>query len=342
MGLEHRGRPSVADTGGSDGRDELAAQFSSFARTVQQRQDPHETLVEIVRAAVQLVPGCDEGSISVVLGRRRVFSDAASGELPRVVDALQEGLGEGPCLDSAYQHTTVRVPDMAREQRWPRFSTAAAEAGALGMMSFQLYVDGDDLGALNLFSRRAGAFTDESEHVGLMFAAHAGVAYAAARQRASLRREVETRHVIGQAQGILMERHRVTSEQAFAMLVRVSQHRNEKLRGVAQRLADSGHIDDVALPRARTSGPLPPRPPARMLGAMDMATWWAQLQPGSRDWLAAHAGEVLVPAVAEDVARVGGTSPTSDGSPVEDGPDGLCLTDAAVDWVVAVADGESP
>jgi len=233
------------DTGTSDGQDELAGQFSEFARTVQQQQDPHETLVEIVRAAVELVPGCDEGSISVVLGRRRVTSEAASGELPRVVDALQESLGEGPCLDSTYEHKTVRVPDMASDDRWPRFSAAAVAAGALGMMSFQLYVAGDDLGALNLFARRAEAFDDESEHVGLMFAAHAGVAYAGARQQASLVRTRETRQVIGQAQGVLMERHRVTAEQAFAMLVRVSQHRNEKLRTVAQRLSDSGQMDTV-------------------------------------------------------------------------------------------------
>ncbi|MGJ7439710.1 GAF and ANTAR domain-containing protein [Aquipuribacter sp. MA13-6] len=239
-----RGQPSSADTGTSDGLDELAAQFSRFARTAEQQDDPHETLVEIVRAAVEVVPGCDEGSISIVLGRRRVTSEAASGELPSVVDAIQERLGEGPCLDSAYQHVTVRVPDMAAEERWPRFTAEAVAAGALGMMSFQLYVAGDDLGALNLFSRRAGAFDDESEHVGLLFAAHAGVAYATARERESLTRTVETRHVIGQAQGILMERHKVTSEQAFAMLVRVSQHRNEKLRRVAQRLVDSGQIDE--------------------------------------------------------------------------------------------------
>jgi len=246
MAAQTRGQPSSSDTGTSDGQDDLAGQFSEFARTVQQQLDPHETLVEIVRAAVELVPGCDEGSISVVLGRRRVTSEAASGELPRVVDALQESLGQGPCLDSAYEHETVRVPNLASDDRWPRFSEAAVAAGALGMMSCQLYVAGDDLGALNLFSRRAGAFDDESEHVGLMFAAHAAVAYAAARQQASLVRTVETREVIGQAQGILMERHRVTSQQAFAILVRVSQHRNEKLRDVARRLSDSGQLDQLA------------------------------------------------------------------------------------------------
>ena len=240
---DHRGEPSSSDTGAYDGQDGLAVQLSEFARAVQQQQDPHETLAEIVRAAVQLVPGCDEASISVVLGRRHITSDAPSGRLPAIVDDLQERLQEGPCLTAAYEHLTVRVPDMATEVRWPRFTAGAVAAGALGMMALQLYVEGDDLGALNLFSRRAGAFDDESEHVGLMLAAHAAVAYAAAHEKAVLSRSVETRQVIGQAQGILMERHRLTSEQAFAMLVRVSQRRNEKLRHVAESLVHSGQID---------------------------------------------------------------------------------------------------
>ena len=238
-----RGQPSTSATGTSDGRDELASELSEFARTVQQQQDPHETLVEIVRAAVQLVPGCDEASISVVLGRRHVTSEAASGELPTIVDELQEGLGEGPCLTSAYEHLTVRVPDMAGDDRWPRFTAAAVDAGALGMMALQLYVEGDDLGALNLFSRTAGTLDEESEHVALMFAAHAAIAYATAQRREAAARNVATRQLIGRAEGILMERHRVTAEQAFAMLVRVSQQRNVKLREVAERLVHTGHLD---------------------------------------------------------------------------------------------------
>lgn len=233
--------PSVHDTGLAPHADSLAVLFSAFARSVQQQNDPAETLVEIVRAAVDLVPGCDEGSISVVKGRSRVVSEAASSELPKVVDALQEKYG-GPCLDSAYNSETVRVADMASETRWPHFSEAALEAGAAGMLSLQLYVEGDNLGALNLFSRSADAFDDESEHVGLLFAAHAAVAYAAVRQEAKLRRTVTTRQLIGQAQGILMERYKVTDDQAFAMLVRVSQHGNIKLRDVAAHLVRSGQL----------------------------------------------------------------------------------------------------
>ncbi len=239
-----RGQPSIGDTGGSAGQDELAASFSEFARTVEKQQDLDSTLAEVVRAAVELIPGCDESSISLIVGRRKVSSDTASSELAREVDRLQEKFGQGPCLNAAYEHETVRVPDMATETRWPRFTAAALEAGAAGMLCFQLYVDGDDLGSLNLFARTPWAFNDESEHVGLMFAAHAAVAYAGARQVAGLDRTLVTSQVIGQAQGILMERHHLTAANAFSVLVRVSQHHNIKLRDVAQRLVHSGELDD--------------------------------------------------------------------------------------------------
>lgn len=65
-----------------------------------------------------------------MVARRRLRSQAASGELPRVVDALQESTGQGPCLDAIYDRATVRVTDMATDNRWPKFAAAAAAAGA--------------------------------------------------------------------------------------------------------------------------------------------------------------------------------------------------------------------
>jgi hypothetical protein len=223
----------------------LAAQLSVFARRVQQQSDLDGTLAGIVRAAVALIPGCQEGSISVVHGRRQIRSQAASSELPRVVDALQEQTGQGPCLDAVHTQQTVGVPDMAHEVRWPEFAARAAQAGAGSVLSFQLYVQGDTLGSLNLYGRHDGAFGEESEHVGLLFAAHAALAFAAARTQSGLTRSVATRQVIGQAQGILMERHQLTADQAVALLIRTSQHTNIKLRDLAEQLVFTGALSPV-------------------------------------------------------------------------------------------------
>ncbi|MGI3781803.1 MAG: hypothetical protein ACRYG2_13605, partial [Janthinobacterium lividum] len=50
--------------------------------------------------------------------------------------------------------------------------------GVGSMVSFPLFVKDDTLGALNLFSRVAGAFDDESGQVGLLFTSQAAVALA--------------------------------------------------------------------------------------------------------------------------------------------------------------------
>ena len=118
-----------------------------------------------------------------------------------------------------------------------------------------LWVDNDDLGALNLYSRSADSFTDESEHVGRLFASHAAVAFAGADKVHHLNVALARRDLIGQAKGILMERFKITADQAFSILVRVSQDSNRKLFDLAEELAQTGHLAEVIpLPVAAATG----------------------------------------------------------------------------------------
>jgi transcriptional regulator with GAF, ATPase, and Fis domain len=239
----------VAEQSGAVSEDELAVQLSEFARVLQQEDDSEATLERVVQAAVALIPGAEEGSISVVTDRAQIESQAPSSDLPRRVDALQAETRQGPCLDAAFEQRTVSVPDLSTEQRWPDFARRACEEGAGSMLSFQLWVEGDSLGALNLYAREANAFDEESEHIGLLFAAHAAVAYAAVHKQDHLRRAMETRDLIGQAKGILMERFKFSGEQAFELLVQASQSSHRKLRDIADELAHSGQLSTPPRPR---------------------------------------------------------------------------------------------
>ncbi|MUK02451.1 ANTAR domain-containing protein [Vibrio cholerae] len=221
---------------------DLAGRLGELARSLQQEVSEDAVLERLVRAAVQLVPGADEASITLVLGRRRVESRAPSGELARTLDLLQERTGEGPCLSAVYEEQTVRVPDMRTEDRWPEFSSKAADAGAGSMLSFQLFVQGDNLGALNLVSRRPAAFTEESDYVGLLVASHAAIAFADAQKLHQFKDAIATRDLIGQAKGILMERYGLTAGQAFILLADVSAETNVKLLTVADQLATTGSL----------------------------------------------------------------------------------------------------
>jgi GAF domain-containing protein len=241
---DSRGKPSAEYTGQPAGRNQLAEKLSELARSMQDETGLENTLTAIVYAAAETVPGADEASITAVTGRREVRTVAASGELAPAVDQAQYETGQGPCLSSLYEHQTERLSDMWDCQRWPDFAARASKLGVGSMLAAQLYVEGDNLGALNLHSREPDAFSDESEEVALMFAGHAAVAFAGAQAQEHMEAAVSRRDVIGQAKGILIERYKITGDQAFALLVRVSQRTNTKLRDVADYLVRSGQLAD--------------------------------------------------------------------------------------------------
>lgn len=202
----------------------------------------------VVSLAVQTMDTCDEaGLCSLTTAPDRAKSQATGliGELER----LQTQAGQGPCIETLAGLAWVYVPDLLDDQRWPMFSPAAARLGMRSALAYRLSVDGETLGALQLFAHLPGAFNANERAQGLIYATYAGLALALSRDREgeqaridNLNSALASRDIIGQAQGILMERERITADQAFALLRRSSQHLNRKLRTVAQDVVDTGTI----------------------------------------------------------------------------------------------------
>ena len=116
-------------------------------------------------------------------------------------------------------------------------------------MSVPLPISEGVLGALNIYAREVDAFDEDSRSAAVRFAPYAGVAvanmyaYQDARNLAdNLQKALDSRAIIDQAKGILMERHKVTAEQAFEVLVRISMQTNRKLRDIADQLATTGEL----------------------------------------------------------------------------------------------------
>jgi hypothetical protein len=112
----------------------------------------------------------------------------------------------------------------------------AVAVGVRSVMCFRLFTNQDTVGALNFYSRRIDAFGKEDREDGLAMAAHTSMAMAAAKEIAQVRIALDTRLVIGQAQGILMAQFDLDADRAFQVLVRASSHTNVKLRKVAENL----------------------------------------------------------------------------------------------------------
>ena len=116
-------------------------------------------------------------------------------------------------------------------------------------MSVPLTFDHEAVGALNMYASRTHAFEESDDDFVLLYGFQAAQAFGLVRaqQQAALHAEqlqqaLASRDVIGQAKGIIMERERVTADQAFEILRKASQHRNVKLREVAEQVASTGQV----------------------------------------------------------------------------------------------------
>ncbi|MET7475985.1 GAF and ANTAR domain-containing protein [Streptomyces sp. NPDC005648] len=219
--------------------------MASLARDLLAQDSVTATLERITRSATELVDGCDAAGI-LVLHDSAVETLAPTHELVSESDQLQVRLGEGPCFDAARSSEgdrVFRIADLTVEhRRWPAYAPQAHALGVGSMMGFLLFTDDEDLGALNLYSRKPGAFTENSELAGWLLASHAAVAFSSARTHAQMEQAVATRHIIGEAMGILMGTHHLTEEEAFNVLRRYSQANNIKLREVARRVCEEGNL----------------------------------------------------------------------------------------------------
>lgn len=223
----------------------MTADFSEAAKILFAKDSVGQTLAQVVGLAVATIEGCDLAGVFLVEGGE-VATRARTSPLVVEVDELQHRTGEGPCLDAVTWGTPYYADDLGEDPRWPRFSPQAAAAGIRSVYAVPLSVD-SPVGALNLYAPLPGAFGVVDRARGVLLAALASLAVSSAqsredeeRQADNLRAALVTREVIGQAQGILMERERITPDQAFDVLRRASQRLNRKLHEIAQSLVDTG------------------------------------------------------------------------------------------------------
>lgn len=234
---------------------ELTVHLSRVARSLFQAGSVGGTLQLVVELAVESIDGCE--SAGILMGDAAVMSSGVSARaILSETHELERRLEEGPCRDAARDARLIYVGDLAEDERWPRYGPEAMALGWRSLLAVQLAGDGT-LGALGLYSRLPYAFGIADRGKALIFATFAGLALAAAhlhedeeRRLEELHRALTTRELIGQAQGIIMERERITADQAFDVLRVASQHLNVKLRDVARGLVETGTI-----PPADRGGP---------------------------------------------------------------------------------------
>lgn len=216
--------------------------FAELGRIRLDETSLDDMLRRIAESANRSVPGTRDVSVTLVDGRasRTVVS---TGELARDLDEWQYEQQRGPCLDASVSGDSVSVPDMAAEQRWPAWAAMARSAGVGSSLSIGLPIQESVVGALNVYGEVAHAFDPPAIAVAESFAAYAAVALAnahlydsAATLAEQMQEAMRGRAVIEQAKGIIMGERRCSPEEAFALLSKISQDTNRKVRDVAAAL----------------------------------------------------------------------------------------------------------
>lgn len=219
----------------------LDVEMTAFVRDLQrqQRVDVKEVLSELTAGAVRLLPGAQHAGITVS-ARGKVSTESATGPLPAELDEIQDRYGMGPCLSAATHESIVRVDDIEHDPRWPDYSRAAvARTSIRSVLSLALVSDSPGKSALNVYAEKPHAFDVGMTETALAYAAYTSMAWLLARRDAQFHRAIESRDIIGQAKGMLMERFKIDATQAFELLKRLSQSSNTPVVRVAAELVEA-------------------------------------------------------------------------------------------------------
>ncbi len=221
---------------------ELLEQLAEIAHRLSEAESVDGLLQLVVDLGEDYVDGCDGASLMLIGEDRTISTPAYSSKVAQESDLAQYEAGEGPCLDALRDHAVYMIDDLETEVRWPKYRALALELGVRSMLSYRLYAKGRTFGALDFYSKRPNVYSPFSKVIGQVFASHAGVALKGAITEAGMEKTIESRDIIGQAKGILMERRDLPAADAFDTLRALSRDNNIPVREIAEQIVTTGEI----------------------------------------------------------------------------------------------------
>lgn len=236
-------------------RPDIGEALIKAAREINEPRTLEDTLNTIVEVAARSLPGIDHVGITVANRDGSMETKAGTDKLVWELDQLQYDLREGPCIHAILDEPVTKVEYAFREQRWPRFMPQAVVMGLQSQLGMRLFTETETIWGLNMYSTTVDAIDPDVVHMAELFAAQASIALGRARREEELDMALQTRKVIGQAIGILMERYDLHEDRVFAYLTRVSSQTNVKLRDVAQEVVTLRDDQSVEQDVPLTAGP---------------------------------------------------------------------------------------
>jgi GAF domain-containing protein len=237
--------------------DELRSSLAALSQLATGQMELTDVLTRVAEFAVRAIPGADGAGLTLIEAGH-ADTIVASAPFVTEVDAIQYGIGEGPCITAAAESRTMRSGSLGTDPLWPQFGPRVGHLGVHSALSLPLLTTDGVLGAMNVYAHARDAFDDRAALVGELFAVPAAIAVQNAQVLAQAKRlatqlqaALTSRTIIDQAKGILISRIGCTAEEAFDRLRQRSQSENQKVHTVAQSVVDEA----MNRARARHSRP---------------------------------------------------------------------------------------
>ena len=230
--------------------------MSALARLTlgQAHQDLEHNLLSVACLAARLIPGADGVGVTLLDDDGRTEMIVASTEFVSRVDAIQYGMGEGPCITAAQFGRTVHSDALGEELQWPRFGPRVRELDVHSSLSVPLLLrDERALGSMNVYAHARAAFGPGSIDIAERFAAPAAISIQNARALAQAHRlgnqltiSLSRQSAIDQALGVVMGQRGCTDVVALEHLLAVSRAGGVSLTEAARSvLGDLWNPDEV-------------------------------------------------------------------------------------------------
>jgi hypothetical protein len=232
--------------------EDRASTLAALAMDLQRTSSERPTAQAVIEQTLDLVPDAEWVSLTIRGRRGNYVTLASTSEVSERADELQYSLEEGPCIEAVEGADWYRSGDVGQDARWPRWGPEAARLGVGSLLSVQLMAGDGPVGALNMYAPAKGCFAERDDiDLAVLAAVHVAAALSSASQITGLQTAIASRHTIGVAQGILMNRYGISLDASFELLRRYSNTHNTKLAAVAAEIVETGGLpaEPTAVPQ---------------------------------------------------------------------------------------------
>jgi GAF domain-containing protein len=236
---------------------ELLKAFAGLADTLVAGYDVVDLMQRLVDTCRDLL---DVTASGVLLADETGELDllASTSEASRLVEVFQLSAYSGPCIESYTTGEVVSLPDIAEAPaRWQQFRDKAVKEGFASIVAIPLRLRETTIGSLNLLRDAPGDLPENDLVAAQAFAdvATIGILHQRTLQesetiREQLRTALTSRIVIEQAKGVIAQLHKVSIDEAFAVIRAYARRNQLGLTTVATAVVDRTLVIPTPDPKA--------------------------------------------------------------------------------------------